>query len=60
MLADAPEPPVRWCAGTDALGMVQGKIDSLQAGLEAWRDLSASTDGDFEVAPEPVNTTQWG
>ena len=59
-LADSAEPPVRWAAGTDAIGMVQGKIDSLQAELDAWRDLSASTDGDFEIAPEPVNTTQWG
>ncbi|MFN3930712.1 MAG: oxidoreductase [Brevundimonas sp.] len=59
-LAETPEPPTRWAAGTDAIGMVQGKIDSLQAELNAWRDLSASTDGDFEFAPEPVNTTQWG
>lgn len=59
-LAGSPTPPVRWAAGTDAIGMVQGKIDSLQAELDAWRDLSASTDGDFEFAPEPVNTTQWG
>jgi NAD(P)-dependent dehydrogenase (short-subunit alcohol dehydrogenase family) len=60
VLASTPEPPVRWAAGTDAIGMVQGKIDSLQAELDAWRDLSASTDGDFDFAPEPVNTTQWG
>jgi len=59
-LAQAPQPPVRWAAGTDAIGMVQGKIDSLQAELNAWRDLSASTDGDFAFAAEPVNTTQWG
>ncbi|MBU1383743.1 MAG: SDR family NAD(P)-dependent oxidoreductase [Alphaproteobacteria bacterium] len=59
-LAETPEPPVRWAAGTDAIGMVQGKIDSLQADLDAWRDLSASTDGDFDLAPEPVNTTSWG
>jgi NAD(P)-dependent dehydrogenase (short-subunit alcohol dehydrogenase family) len=59
-LARTPAPPVRWTAGTDAIGMVQGKIDSLQAELDAWRDLSVSTDGEFEIAPEPVNTTQWG
>ncbi|RZJ44064.1 MAG: SDR family NAD(P)-dependent oxidoreductase, partial [Brevundimonas sp.] len=59
VLANAPRPPVRWAAGTDALSMVQGKIDSLQAELNAWRDLSASTDGDFDFAEEPVNTTQW-
>lgn len=59
-LTAAQEPPVRWAAGTDAVGMVQAKIDSLQAELNAWRDLSSSTDGDFDCAPEPVNTTQWG
>lgn len=58
-IANAPEPPVRWATGTDAIGMVQGKIDSLQAELTAWRDLSASTDGDFDFAPEAVNITQW-
>ena len=33
--------------------MVQGKIDSLQAELNAWRDLTLSTDGDFAFTPEP-------
>lgn len=58
-LANAEHPPVRWCAGTDALGMVQAKIDSLQAELDAWRDLSAGTDGDFEFRPE-TGASAWG
>ncbi|MDG2530023.1 oxidoreductase [Caulobacter endophyticus] len=58
-LAGVERPPVRWCAGTDALGMVQAKIDSLQGELDAWRDLSASTDGDFEFKPEAETTTAW-
>jgi NAD(P)-dependent dehydrogenase (short-subunit alcohol dehydrogenase family) len=58
-LADAPQQPTRWSAGTDALGMVQTKIDSLQAELDAWRALSASTDGDFEFRPE-AGASAWG
>ncbi|MFC7380356.1 oxidoreductase [Brevundimonas sp. GCM10030266] len=58
-LADAENPPVRWCAGTDALGMVQSKIDSLQAELDAWRDLSAGTNGDFEFREE-TGSSNWG
>lgn len=58
-LADAEQPPVRWCAGTDALAMVQAKINSLQAELDAWRELSAGTDGDFEFREE-AGTSAWG
>ncbi|RZJ22933.1 MAG: SDR family NAD(P)-dependent oxidoreductase, partial [Brevundimonas sp.] len=58
-LADSDTPPVRWCAGTDALAMVQGKIDSLQADLDAWRDLSAGTDGDFAFRDE-AGSSAWG
>ncbi|WP_205679333.1 hypothetical protein [Brevundimonas lutea] len=57
-LANAANPPVRWAAGSDALRLVQGKIDSLQAELMAWRELSASTDGDFEFREE-VATGAW-
>jgi alkylation response protein AidB-like acyl-CoA dehydrogenase len=35
-------------------------LAGMQAELDAWRDLSVSTDGDFAFAPEPVNTTNWG
>ena len=58
-LADADQPPVRWAAGTDAVGMVEGKIASLQAELDAWRALSLSTDGDFEFREE-AGASAWG
>jgi NAD(P)-dependent dehydrogenase (short-subunit alcohol dehydrogenase family) len=59
-LANAENPPVRWSAGTDALGMVEAKIASLKAELDAWRDLSASTDGDFAFREEPKAGNAWG
>ncbi len=59
-LANAENPPVRWCAGTDALGMIEAKIAGLKAELDAWRDLSASTDGDFEFHEEPKVGNAWG
>lgn len=58
-LANADNPPVRWTAGTDAVAMVEGKIASLQAELAAWRDLSLSTDGDFEFREE-AGSSAWG
>ncbi|AQR62374.1 short-chain dehydrogenase/reductase [Brevundimonas sp. LM2] len=58
-LADTPQQPTRWAAGSDALKLVQGKIDSLQAELNAWRDLTLSTDGDFAFTPEPGGGA-WG
>jgi NAD(P)-dependent dehydrogenase (short-subunit alcohol dehydrogenase family) len=58
-LANAENPPVRWAAGTDALGMIEGKIFGLKTELEAWRDLSQSTDGDFSFREEP-GASAWG
>ena len=58
-LAASPQQPVRWAAGTDAVGIVQGKIDSLQAELDAWRDLSLSTNGEFDFRPEAA-AGAWG
>lgn len=60
VLANAKNPPVRWSAGTDAIGVVEMKADSLRAELEAWRDLSASTDGDFTFREEPGLGGAWG
>lgn len=57
-LAAAPQQPIRWCAGTDAVGIIQAKIDSLQAELTAWRDLSVSTDGDFAFREEAA-ASRW-
>ena len=51
-LVNAPQQPTRWAAGSDGRKMVQMKIDSLQSELNAWRDLTLSTDGDFEFRPE--------
>jgi len=58
-LANAENPPLRWAAGTDALGIIEGKIAGLTTELEAWRDLSASTDGDFAFREEP-GAGAWG
>ena len=51
-LANAAQQPVRWAAGSDALRLIQSKIDGLQAELDAWRNLTISTDGDFDFRPE--------
>lgn len=58
-LANTETPPVRWAAGTDAVGMIEGKIAGLTTELEAWRDLSASTDGDFAFREEPKMAGAW-
>jgi len=59
-LANAENPPVRWSAGTDAIGVVEMKADGLKAELDAWRALSASTDGDFGFREEPKVGGAWG
>lgn len=59
VLAKTENPPVRWAAGTDAIGMVEMKANSLKAELDAWRDLSASTDGTFAFREEPA-AGAWG
>jgi len=59
-LANAENPPVRWSAGTDAVGVVEMKSASLKAELDAWRDLSASTAGDFAFREEPTTGGAWG
>ena len=58
-LAGEAEPPLRFCAGTDAVNGIQGKIDLLQRELDRYRDLSVSTDGDFEFAEEK-GASAWG
>lgn len=49
-LAGRPDAPLRFAAGSDAVAVVEGKIASLRAELDAWRELSVTTDGDY--APE--------
>ena len=58
-LANADNPPVRWSAGTDAIAVVEGRAASLRVELDAWRDLSASTDGNFPFREEPTFGTAW-
>jgi NAD(P)-dependent dehydrogenase (short-subunit alcohol dehydrogenase family) len=59
-LSQAETPPVRFAVGTDAIGMTERKIAGLQAELDAWRDLSASTDGAFAFRDEPKLGGAWG
>lgn len=51
-LADEQEPPRRFAAGSDAVGVVQYKSDALKTEMEAWRALSISTD--IPAAPTPA------
>lgn len=46
-LAGRSDAPLRFAAGSNALGVVADKIALLASELEAWRPLSASTDGDY-------------
>ncbi len=41
-LADSEEPPLRWVAGEDAVGGVEGKAQLLLAQVDAHRELSTS------------------
>ncbi|RYX84873.1 SDR family NAD(P)-dependent oxidoreductase [bacterium] len=42
-IAASPNPPLRLPLGTDAVGVVEGKLKSVSAELEQWRNLSIST-----------------
>lgn len=46
-LAARAEPPLRFPVGTDAVQVAAERIERLQAELDAWRDLAATTDGNF-------------
>lgn len=43
-LVDAPTPPTRLFLGTDALMLVEQKLDAMRAEIAAWNELSRSTD----------------
>jgi NAD(P)-dependent dehydrogenase (short-subunit alcohol dehydrogenase family) len=45
-LAAEPNPPLRFVAGSIAMDATLSKLDSVRAGIDQWRDLSVSTDGD--------------
>lgn len=49
-LAGEARPPLRIVAGTDAVEIAQAKIDALQAELDRWKAVSATTDGDYAAA----------
>jgi len=59
-LADRAEPPLRFAAGSDAVAMIGGKIASLRAELDAWKDLSVTTDGDDVPAQAGASADAWG
>jgi NAD(P)-dependent dehydrogenase (short-subunit alcohol dehydrogenase family) len=58
-LAERAAPPLRFAAGSDAVAMIGGKIASLQAELDAWSDLSVTTDGDDIPAPSEATAGAW-
>lgn len=43
-LANSENPPLRLLLGTDAWGMLQGRMDSFQQNLQAHKDVTLSTD----------------
>jgi NAD(P)-dependent dehydrogenase (short-subunit alcohol dehydrogenase family) len=45
-LADSAEPPLRWAAGADAVGVFEQKAQQLLAQADAHRELSSSLDHD--------------
>lgn len=46
-LATHPKPPLRLAAGSDAVEIMGAKIEALRGELQAWRGVSAATDGAF-------------
>jgi NAD(P)-dependent dehydrogenase (short-subunit alcohol dehydrogenase family) len=49
-LADSDEPPLRWAAGADAVGVVEQKANDLLAQADAYRELSSSLARDDAAA----------
>jgi NAD(P)-dependent dehydrogenase (short-subunit alcohol dehydrogenase family) len=49
-LADSAEPPLRWAAGADAIGVFEQKAQQLLAQADAHRELSSSLDHDDAAA----------
>ena len=50
-LADSAEPPLRWAAGADAVGVFEQKANQLLAQADAHRELSSSLAHDDATAP---------
>lgn len=49
-LANHPHPPLRFVAGTAAFDVVLQKLATMRSEIEAWREPSVATDGDYEDA----------
>ena len=50
-VVESPDPPVRLALGPDSVARILGKLESVGAELEEWRELSLSTDlADAEIA----------
>jgi len=47
-LAAMPQPPLRFVAGTDAVGFATQTFERRRAELQAYAELSVTTDGDFQ------------
>lgn len=47
-LANAPQPPLRFVAGTGASDAALYKLDRMRADIDAWRVLSSATDGAYD------------
>jgi NAD(P)-dependent dehydrogenase (short-subunit alcohol dehydrogenase family) len=46
-LANEPAPPLRFTAGSPALGRLDAKLADMRAEIDRWRQLSMSTDGGY-------------
>ncbi|MDF3983418.1 oxidoreductase [Luteibacter sp. PPL201] len=44
-LLEVPAPPAHLLLGSDAFGLVQGKLEAMQADIAAWEAVTRSTDG---------------
>jgi NAD(P)-dependent dehydrogenase (short-subunit alcohol dehydrogenase family) len=51
-LSEETEPPLRFLAGSDAVALAAEKLETLRKEFLQWRDLSLSTNGDFEGSPQ--------
>lgn len=41
---ESPDPPIRLALGTDAISLIQQKLESVKTGLAAWQQVTVSTD----------------
>jgi NAD(P)-dependent dehydrogenase (short-subunit alcohol dehydrogenase family) len=43
-VVESSHPPIRLALGTDAMGLIQDKLESVQMDLDAWQQVTVSTD----------------